>query len=184
MLGIRLFYPWLKNDRQFGIVTVILYLAALFLEIVPLYFPRILHGYPQPVKSISPIKPKVEEDDQESYLKYGLEEQFILAKLELLSQKKLFLGQDFTITKCAQEMQMPAHHISYFLKKYYGQSFTGYKNDLRMEYAKNLIENGYLKTGTMEALAGECAFASRTSFSKAFKNATGVSPSQYALDVT
>src|SRR5690606_25019464 len=44
MLGTRLFYPLLKDDRQFGIVTVILYLAALFLEIVPFYFPSILHG--------------------------------------------------------------------------------------------------------------------------------------------
>lgn len=184
MLGVRLFYPWLKNDRQFGIVTVILYLVALFLEIVPLYFPSILHGYPQPVKNNSSTKPEVEKEEEESHLKYGLEEQVILEKLELLNQKKLYLDQNFTLTKCAQEMQMPAHHISYFLKNYYGQSFIVYKNDLRMEYAKNLIENGYLKNGTMEALASECAFASRTSFSKAFKNATGVSPSQYALDVT
>ena len=51
-----------------------------------------------------------------------------------------------------------------------------------MDHAKKLIEDGYLQNNTIEALAGECGFASRTSFSKAFKSATDVNPSQYALE--
>ena len=166
------------NKEQGGIVTLSLYLAFLFMGIFPIYFPSILHGYPQ-VKRPQFSK---KEDENESELKFGLAEEEIIAKLELLNQKKLYLNQDFNLTKCAQEMEMPAHHISYFLKNHYELSFSSFKNNLRMAYAKKLIEEGYLKNNTIEALSGECGFASRTSFSKAFKNATDVSPSQYALE--
>lgn len=175
MTGIRLLYS-LLNKEQGGIVTLILYLSFLFIGIFPIYFPSILHGYPQ-AKRPQHFKRK---GQNESELKFGLAEQETTTKLELLKQKKLYLDQSFNLTKCAQEMQMPAHHISYFLKSHYGLTFTAYKNKLRMDYAIRLIEEGFLENSTIEALAGECGFASRTSFSKAFKNATEVSPSQYA----
>ena len=184
MTGISIFYPILSTEHG-GIVTLTLYIAFLFIGIFPIYFPSILHGYPQVKKSQLPIKEVDNEKEivNESELKFGLAEQQIIAKLELLNQKKLYLDQNFNLTKCAQEMEMPAHHISYFLKSKFGLSFTSYKNNLRMDYAKKLIEDGYLQNNTIEALAGECGFASRTSFSKAFKNATAVSPSQYGLDI-
>lgn len=181
MAVINIFYPLSGNEQQGGIVSLTLYLAFLVIGVVPLYFPSILHGYPQMIKETPLIKKGVEKETSE--LKFGLAEQEILTKLEMLNQKKLYLEQSFTLTRCAQEMEMPAHHISYFLKSYYGLSFSSYKNNLRMEYAKNRIAEGYLQNNTIEALAGECGFASRTSFSKAFKSATDVSPSQYALNI-
>jgi AraC-like DNA-binding protein len=75
---------------------------------------------------------------------------------------------------------MPSHHISYFLKQHFGLSFTAYKNLLRAEHAKQLIEEGYLENNTIDALAEECGYASRTSFSKTFKSLINISPSQYA----
>lgn len=181
MTGISIFYPVLNKEHG-GIVTLTLYLAFLFIGIFPIYFPSILHGYPQVMKK-TPFLKKEDENEVSVELKFGLAEQEITTKLELLNQKKLYLDQSFNLTKCAQEMEMPAHHISYFLKSHYGLTFTSYKNNLRMNYAKKLIEKGFLENNTIEALAEECGFANRTSFSKVFKSATAVSPSQYALDI-
>ena len=170
-----------NNFQHGGLVSLTLYLTFLSIGVLPIYFPSILQGYPQVIKVVPlPLK-KV--DNEVTELKFGLQEEEVITRLELLKQKKLYLEQDFNLTKCAQQMEMPAHHISYFLKSYYGLTFSSYKNNLRMEYAKNLIEEGYLKNNTIEALAGECGFATRTSFSKAFKNETEISPSQYALDI-
>ncbi|WP_339697116.1 AraC family transcriptional regulator [uncultured Marixanthomonas sp.] len=170
------------NNFQHGeLVSLTLYLTFLSIGVLPVYFPSILQGYPRVIK-VASLSQK-ERDNEVSELKFGLQEEEITTKLELLNQKKLYLEQDFNLTKCAQEMEMPAHHISYFLKSYYGMSFSSYKNNLRMEDAKKLIEEGYLKNNTIEALAGECGFATRTSFSKTFKNETELSPSQYALDI-
>ncbi|MGB8705819.1 MAG: helix-turn-helix domain-containing protein [Gillisia sp.] len=178
MMGIRDLHPVLANVQK--IVTFILYSAFLFLGIVPIYFPSILDGYPQ-WRKVSPLSKK--EIEEEPDLKFGLAEKEIETKFELLKHKKLYLEKDFNLTRCAQELEMPAHHISYFLKKRFGLSFTSYKNNLRMDNAKKLIEEGFLDNNTIEALAGECGFASRTSFSKAFKNATAINPSEYALNI-
>jgi len=103
--------------------------------------------------------------------------------LELLNERKLFLDEDITVTNFAKELEMPTHHLAYFLNQHYGLSFTAYKNKLRMQHAKKLIGKGFLVNNTMDALASECGFASRSSFSKVFKNATDLSPSDYALQL-
>lgn len=183
-----------------SIVTVLLYLIIFALGIVPVYFPTILYGYPRSRKRIAgsdrnsvgasdeKLTDALDEQQssnsdtvQESDLKFGLTEMEIKKKLELLLENKSYLDRDFNVTNCARELEMPAHHLSYFLNQYYGLSFSAYKNKLRMEHAKSLIQNGFLADNTMEALAWECGFASRSSFSKIFKGSTGVSPSVYVL---
>jgi len=159
-----------------SMVPVILYLIMFSIGVIPIYFPTILRGFPKPVKS---PPENAREINVSTDLKFGLEEPEIKKKLEVLNKKKGFLKQDFTVTKCAVEIDIPSHHLSYFIKQYYGLSFTAYKNNLRMEHAKELIETDFLDENTMESLAWECGFASRSSFSKAFKTATRHSPSEY-----
>lgn len=165
-----------------SLVPIILYLIMFSIGVIPIYFPTILHGYPRVIEN-NIIGIKRSESDQEQDSKFGLDEEIIKSKLKLLVQNKLHLQQDFNVTNCAREMEMPAHHISYFIKQHYGLSFTSYKNNLRMEYAKKLIEEGFLDTNTLEALAWECGFASRSSFSKIFKNVTNYSPSDYMFNL-
>ena len=174
------FHSLLVIGKNGGIITFFLYIALFLIGIIPIYFPSILYGYPQRVKPSPNSVTEQQEQQQHEFLKFGLDEQEVISKLEGLKESKSYLKQSFSLTECARELDMPSHHISYFLKQQYGLSFAAYKNSLRMEYAKKLIEDGYLQNNTIEALAGECGFASRTSFSKAFKTATDVSPSQYA----
>lgn len=173
----NLFHSLIIIGKNGGIITFFLYIALFLIGIIPIYFPSILYGYPQQAKPVQNIK--IEEQPED--LKFGLDEQAVKSRLEELKESKSYLNKSFNLTQCARELEMPSHHISYFLKSYYGLSFSSYKNKLRMEHAKKLIEEGYLQNNTIEALAGECGFASRTSFSKAFKNETEISPSQYAV---
>lgn len=175
------FHSWIVIGQHGGIITLCLYIVLFLIGVIPLYFPSILNGYPQPRISIS----EVSDDNQEGKnLKFGLDEDEVITKLSHLLVSKSYLNQDFTLTECSRELDMPSHHISYFLKKHYEMSFVAYKNELRMEYAKQLIQEGYLKQNTIEALAHECGFASRTSFSKSFKKHIHVTPSQYVQCVT
>ncbi|WP_157364992.1 helix-turn-helix domain-containing protein [Arenibacter algicola] len=161
-----------------SMVPVILYLIMFSIGVIPIYFPTILHGYPQVIEGTVDSKQSI--SNQELDNKYGLDEAGVKRKLKLLVQKKLHLQQDFNVTNCAREMEMPAHHLSYFIKQQYGLNFTSYKNNLRMQHAKKLIEDGFLENNTTDALAWECGFASRSSFSRVFKDATDHSPSDYA----
>ena len=171
-------FDYLFNIQNGSVlVTFILYFIIFILGIFPIYFPTILHGYPRTAKASVPI---VKISEPVADLKFGIHESVLKNKLEALAQNDAFL-QDFNVTKCAQEMDIPAHHLSYFINEFYGQNFTTYKNGLRMQQAKQLLSNGFLENSTMEALAWECGFANRSSFSKAFKIATGQNPSEYAL---
>ncbi|MGY5851454.1 helix-turn-helix domain-containing protein [Salegentibacter sp. F14] len=177
MMLISIFNSLIIIGENGGIITFFLYIALFLIGIIPIYFPSILYGYPQQVKASSSVKSEKTHED----LKFGLEEEDMNAKLERLKESKSYLNQSFNLTECARELEMPSHHISYFLKQHYGLSFASFKNSLRTQHAKNLIEEGYLENNTIDALAEECGYATRTSFSKAFKNVTEVSPSQYAL---
>lgn len=170
------------------VLTFTLYSALFFIGVIPVYFSSILHGYPQQVKpSLQKLEvkevllPDSKTETQAEELKFGLVEEEVNMKLESFGETKSYLNQNFSLTECARELEMPSHHISYFLKQQYGLSFAAYKNKLRMEHAKHLIEDGYLIHNTIEALACECGFTSRTSFSKTFKDLVDTSPSQYAL---
>ena len=174
----NLFHSLIIIGKDGGLITFFLYMALFLIGIIPIYFPSILYGYPQQVKPSSNITTKAQSDD----LKFGLEEKEMNKKFQHLKESKSYLNQSFNLTECARELEMPSHHISYFLKQQHELSFAAYKNNLRIDHAKKLIEDGYLQKNTIEALAGECGFASRTSFSKIFKNATDISPSQYAQD--
>lgn len=180
-LDISVFDYFFGLENGSIIVTGVLYLIVFAVGVVPIYFPTILQGYPRPRKLVpSPLNKAA---NQTSDLKFGLDEGEIKKKLEGLSQKRSYLAAEFNVSKCARELEMPEHHLSYFINQYYGLSFTAYKNKLRMEHAKKLIQNGFLQNNSMEALAGECGFGNRSSFSKAFKSSEDLSPSEYILEI-
>jgi AraC-like DNA-binding protein len=172
ILGINLF-------AKHSLVTIILYLIIFSIGVVPVYFPTILHGYPQETQKTSELSKLKQVTVQELDNKFGLNEIEVKYKLEKFVDNGFHLRQDFDISNFAREMEMPTHHLSYFIKQQYSLTFTAFKNNLRMEHAKKLINDGFLDNNTMDALAWECGFASRSAFSKTFKNVTDHSPSEF-----
>jgi AraC-like DNA-binding protein len=179
MFAATLFHSLIVIGNNGGIITFFLYLVLFLIGIIPIYFPTILYGYPQQMKLAQSPVPQKQNDD----LKFGLDEQEVKTKFENLEKSKSYLKQNFNLTEFARELEMPSHHISYFLKQQYELSFAAYKNKLRINYAKKLIEKGYLENNTIDALAEECGYANRTSFSKSFKSLVGMSPSQYSSNL-
>jgi AraC-like DNA-binding protein len=160
------------------IIIFILYFIAFILCIIPMYFTTILHGYSHTKKY---LKVKAGLSKQENEFKYSLNMEDIKLKLETIIENKTYLRQDFTVSTCAKEMDMPPHHLSYFISTLYGMNFAQFKNSLRVDYSKDLMAKGFLEQSTIEALAQECGFGDRSSFSKTFKTITSHSPSEYHL---
>ena len=165
------------------VLTMFLYLTVFVIGIIPIYFPSILHGYPRR-KKVEPLSIKNNsnnrnENKRTEDSKFNMDEADIEKKLKTLIENKSYLNTEFTVTTCARDMDLPAHHLSYFISKFYGQNFASYKNDLRIAYAKKLMDSGFLEHSTMEALANTCGYGNRSSFSKTFKAVTNQSPSEY-----
>ena len=58
-------------------------------------------------------------------------------------------------------------------------SFNVWINEIKINYSIDLIQNSYLDDYSIEALAKECGFKSKTTFYRAFKTKTGETPLSY-----
>ncbi len=162
-----------------------LYVVLLVISIMPLYFPSILYGFPRTKEKTdlnssitSPTKPKMATVTT-SDSRYGLDTEEIVENLKAVEHQGYFLQQDFDLTACAQLLNIQPHHLSYYLNQHRRLSFSEYRNNVRIDKAKKMIGLGYLDMNTMEALAQECGFANRSSFSKSFKKVTKLNVTEF-----
>jgi AraC-like DNA-binding protein len=172
--------PFLQDNA--AIIQFLFYFILFLIAVIPISFPSVLYetlaNYNES-KTIKKEKTKNKGNHLPLKPKYGLNTQEIKNKLEAIEKKEFFLNSDFDLNHCAQLLEIPTHHLSYFLKHNLDLSFSSYRNNLRIKKAKCLITQDYLNSHTIEGLAIICGFANRSSFSKAFKKEASVSPSEY-----
>ena len=90
-----------------------------------------------------------------------------------------YLNIHFTLSVMSAEIDIPAHHLSYYLNEHLQINFNTWKNDLRINHVINLINSGSYESLTLDALSKQSGFGSRSSFINAFKLKTGLTPSEY-----
>ncbi|MGN0047449.1 MAG: helix-turn-helix domain-containing protein, partial [Bacteroides sp.] len=100
---------------------------------------------------------------------------------ELLAQReeqRLFLQPDFGRDELLRISRFTKNSLGDVLQRYaQAKNVAEYLNGLRVEYALKLMkEKGHL---SMEAIAQEAGFNSRSTFYRAFDKATGMTPNQY-----
>ncbi|RXF69321.1 helix-turn-helix domain-containing protein [Arcticibacter tournemirensis] len=97
---------------------------------------------------------------------------------EYFERSKAFLNPGLTAGMVAAELGMPKHHFSVLLNVYIGRSFYNLVAYYRILYAMELIA-GSESSLSIEALANECGFNSKTSFNRYFREFTGFNPSEF-----
>jgi len=112
-------------------------------------------------------------------LKSGIETHQISKAIELYLTELPFIKKDFTLSQMSFDLKMPERILSNYFNKELNKTFGEWKNDLRINYACDLIENGLAQKITIEAIATEVGFVSRSKFIDAFKERNGVTPSAY-----
>ena len=133
------------------------------------------YGILYPVKEI-PIK---NMDNREE--KLITESDLILFKKidDLIVKDKLFLNEQLTLTFLSKKMMVNQKYLSQAINNSKKISFTTYINELRIRYFIELLENKEYKHLSFEALARESGFNTTSTFNRAFKNITGLTPSEY-----
>ena len=84
-----------------------------------------------------------------------------------------------SIESVSQFLIIKTNHIEFIFKYYNTLSFSKFLLKIKMVKASYLIERGYLKENTVENLANELGYNSRSAFFTKFKAINGYSPSQY-----
>jgi len=96
-----------------------------------------------------------------------------------MQEENLFLDNELTLKKLAQQMNASANDISWLLNEVYKKSFYDFVNNYRLEKFKELVANEEYKTKTILALAIEVGFNSKSSFNNFFKLQMKQTPSAY-----
>lgn len=100
-------------------------------------------------------------------------------------ENALYADKNINISSLAKALKISSHRLSRLINHHYHQNFTDYINSLRIRRIQQQIAaNDGLKHFTIEAMAGEVGFTSRSAFYYAFKKVTGTTPLQYVQNVT
>lgn len=89
------------------------------------------------------------------------------------------LAEDVSLSVLAEQFHLSAQYISQLFKSEIGVNFLAYLTSIRMEQAKQLLLTTSLSITEVSARAG---YADYRVFTKAFKKAEGITPSQYRRD--
>jgi AraC-like DNA-binding protein len=98
---------------------------------------------------------------------------------ELFTQQKPFLKKGFTIKDLSQLTSIPTHHLSHLINNKFNLPFQDFINLKRIEYMKTNIASAEWEKLSLEGIAWEVGFNSRTTFFRSFVKLTGISPSEY-----
>ena len=92
---------------------------------------------------------------------------------------QIFRNSELSLEDIAAHIKIPSSHISFVFKYHCKETFSDYKKIVRVQDAIKLLENGYLKTSTVESLSEEVGFVTYNTFHVAFKNITGVTTQEF-----
>ena len=94
-------------------------------------------------------------------------------------QSKLYIDKHFSeninLDKISAKALVSKFHFIRVFKKYYGRTPNQYLQEVRIEKAKAILQNGK----TIDAACNAIVFTSKTSFISLFKKMTGVTPLAY-----
>ncbi len=108
------------------------------------------------------------------------ESSLIFKKLEQYMQhEKPYLNSKLTVDELTKYLDVSNVTFSQVLNKFKNTSFYEYVNHYRVIEFKQRLADGYNPNLTLLGLAEECGFSSKSSFYRAFKKETNLTPAQY-----
>ena len=90
-----------------------------------------------------------------------------------------FIQKEFSLSQMSFDLKIPERFLSNYFNKTLVISFSEWRKNLRIDYVCSLIQAGESKNLTIEAIATNAGFASRSKFIDAFKERKGVTPSAF-----
>lgn len=158
-----------------GIITLIL-----------LFFPQILYGMPA-YRTKNAFKNEAEPENvmlQEEKKGEDINlsnpfEELVLKIHAFLQMEKPYIDPDFSVESLAKSLDVPLNHVTYCLNEIMQTKFTVLRQKYRIDYAKQLLRTDTAQHYTIEAIALQSGFSTRSSFYNAFKVQTGMTPTEF-----
>ena len=120
-----------------------------------------------------PVRQKAALLDEETVAEYTSR---LLAHI---SEHKSYLNPELSLRELAGQTDMHPNHLSWILNNSIGKNFNEFINQYRIEAFKSIAGTQEHKNLTIEGLAYESGFNSKTVFNTYFKRETGLTPRQF-----
>ena len=100
--------------------------------------------------------------------------------MEKLKEQKYFLKQECNSYNVAKKIKTNTSYLSKVINSHFQKNFNTYINDLRINYAIVRLKNdSRFRSFSIQSIAEELGYKSADSFTKYFKQDTGLNPSFY-----
>jgi AraC-like DNA-binding protein len=158
---------------SFSIAWVMISSLSLF------FFPSLLYGTGLAVPTVKSGIVSVFRKSQATEVdEKKLEE--VIQKIESqMYDKRFFLTTGYSINDFSRDINVPVYQITKSLIRFKGFGFIDFINQQRISYCVAKFDQGEWMNLTLEAVATECGFSNRNSFTKSFKKIKDCSPSEY-----
>jgi AraC-like DNA-binding protein len=186
-LSSQLILVFYYTISQFSIDALTLQLLSLlvaayivFIATALLFQPNILYGYEFSGNGALTDRPKKLNGTSHAEPSNGKKLEDLAERLDtFMNTQTPFLQHGYTINDLSAALQIPAYQLSAFLNHQMRVSFNEYLNRFRIMHSKKRITEGAAELLTLEALAFESGFSNRNSFTSAFKQFCGMTPSDF-----
>lgn len=92
---------------------------------------------------------------------------------------KPYLDPELRIDDVARALGIKRHHLTQILSEKYNQNFFMYVNGFRIEEARRMMADERNREKTVLRIAFDTGFNSKATFNRIFKEATGMTPTEY-----
>jgi AraC-like DNA-binding protein len=203
---------WLYNDKSIFLnkASVALLFAAIIyvgMNMTVMFFPNIMYGLPfdysDKLTTIA-IHSSLDLNSSERLDDYSyaaplhksssgktepqlFSNEYITNIEKLLLQciaKQIYLQPDFGLSKISDEIRIPSHHLTYYFNNINKESFSNWRNQLRVAYVISILHEGKFNILTIEAVGEQAGFKSYSTFIRSFKKVTGKTPSDYLKGIS
>lgn len=134
-------------------------------------------------RSLFEINKSTDEPRQAKYERSSLTESAARSihknLVNLMLEDKMYTNPEITLGQLAKVLDIHPNNLSQVINTYEGKTFFDYINHQRIDEFKRIFALPESNRFTFLAVAHHCGFNSKTSFNRNFKNATGLSPSEY-----
>jgi len=98
--------------------------------------------------------------------------------LEFFKEKRLFLNPELTLQDTSDELLVPKYRLTQLIKAGGYNNFYAFVNEHRIDFSKELLIN-LPNNLSMDSVVADSGFQSRSTFYRAFKESTGLTPKEF-----
>ena len=178
MLTVFFLPSYYNDDLLMQIPSLLVSVGFFVMAAYLLTHPEILSGLPF-------VKYKEVPSDvinDKSYMFTYINEDYKLEMERIVDYFKIekpYLNKDLNINQVSVALAIPSRELSYIINNHFGQRFNDFLNKYRIEYITKKINKEYLSNYTIEGIASEAGFASKSTFNLAFKKYHQCTPTEY-----